>query len=188
MVQSLDHLVEDFNDDVMRNPSGSSFTIDLYRSFRLLCCMLLLEICQIHMMACYLPIEAKKSKIYYSRTRSVIEASGETESDSYDYSIPSDKLHWDHDSSILQHLKVNEGTMTPLDLLRTVQTVCLPAQFENQGQEWTSHWSKESVRLIALANEFCRNTKPKGADYAHIAKEFDKIYYDQMPSFKSIDD
>lgn len=188
MVQSLDHLVEDFNDDVMRNPSGSSFTIDLYRSFRLLCCMLLLEICQIHMMACYLPIEAKKSKIYYSRTRSVIAASGKTESDSYDYSIPSDKLQWDPDSSILQHLKVNEGTMTPLDLLRTVQTVCLPAQFENQGQEWTSLWSKESVRLIALANEFCRNTKPKGADYAHLAKEFDKIYYDQMPSFKSIDD
>jgi hypothetical protein len=187
MVQGLEHLHEDFNDKVMEDPSSSSFTISLYRSFRLLSCMLLLEICQLHMMACYLPIEAKKSRIYYSKTRSVIlSTSEEFESDSYDFSIPPDKLQWDKDSTILQHLKANEGTRTPLDLLRIIQIFCLPSQFENEGSEWRNHWSKQSVRFIALANEFCRNTQPKGVDYAHLAKEFDKIYYEQMPVFTSI--
>ena len=178
------------------SPRGDKKTSPMIRDsifLRTFASLVAMEVCQLHMMSAHLPIESKSSKFLHIQTRNTVEHYDELQGQKMDLeactidgeNLKAEKIIWEEDSSILEHLKTN-NLPTARDLIHRLCRLCLPSQKEMEILSKTVERG-QIVRFVGSLLQFCDDESPTGQKYVEIARTFDQIYVDHMPTFMSPD-
>jgi len=177
------------------SPRGDKKTSPMIRDsifLRTFTSLVAMEVCQLHMMSVHLPIESKSSKFLHIQTRNTVEHYDELQGQKMDLEackidgeiLKAEEIIWEEDSSILEHLKTN-NLPAARDLIHRLCRLCLPSQKE---MEILSEIQRgQIVRFVGSLLQFCDDESPTGQKYVEIARTFDQIYVDYMPTFMSPD-
>ena len=98
--------------------------------------------------------------------------------------MKAEEIIWEEDSSILEHLKTN-NLPAARDLIHRLCRLCLSSQKE--GEILSEIERGQIVRFVGSLLQFCDDESPTGQKYVEIARTFDQIYVDHMPTFMSPD-
>jgi hypothetical protein len=195
LVRKLSSLITTYNTKKLNPTKGDMRTSPILRDaafLRTVASLVAMEVCQLHMMSVHLPIESKSSKFLHIQTRNVIEHYDELQVQKMDldaYTIDgeilkAEEIIWEEDSSILEHLKTN-NLPTARDLIHQLSRLCLPLQNERDILSTTER--EQIVKFVGSLLQFCDDESPTGQKYVEIARIFDQIYVDHMPTFMSPD-
>ena len=195
LVSSLSSLISMYATKDLFSQKGNLDTSPMLRDaafLRTFASLVAMEVCQLHMISVHLPIKSKSSKFLHIQTRNTVEHYDELQGQKMDLEactidgeiLKAEEIIWEEDSSILEHLKTNK-LPTARDLIHRLSPLCLPLQNESEILSTTER--EQIVRFVGSLLQFCDDESPTGQKYVEIARKFDQIYVDHMPTFMSPD-